>query len=375
MNPIQKKRLPENVADALRQRIESGAFKEKLPGVRMLARSIGVSVPTVCAALRSLESEGLLDGGGSRRRWQVKPESSMASTEPHSAVGRKSISKMGRIQSGRLLFVSSLPLSHERHSGVEVFAEMLDMIGVKGWEIMHRVADFTTARKPRKSWDELLAMSRPDALVVLGGTPVIAEWAVERNIRTLFLGGDTGTSGIPMLAVKASTMLRYALDHLLTLDHRRILMPLCGRSPGFVAGCRTLAAEMAGSGGKESGRIVIAESAYARPEVIVDLLRRQWKMQIPDALVLLDWREFIAASGYFRECGIEIPRDLSVVILSQNSSMDWHFPRIDHFEHPVKQMARMISKWLTDGKGLSGSQVSTEVHAKWVPGQSTLARS
>ena len=63
---------------------------------------------------------------------------------------------------------------------------------------------------------------------------------------------------------------------------------------------------------------------------------------------MLDWREFVAASGFFREARVEIPRDLSVVMLSQNPIMDWHSPAITHFEHPVKLMARTVAKWVTE---------------------------
>jgi DNA-binding LacI/PurR family transcriptional regulator len=275
---------------------------------------------------------------------------------------------------GRLLFVSALPLSHERHSGVEVFAELLDQLGTKGWEVMHRVENFTSAKKPRRSWDELLRLAQPDAMVVLGGTPVLGMWAAERKIRSLFLGGDAGASGVPVLAVRVGTMLRHALGHLVGLGHRRIVMPLCGRSPGFVANCRSVAEEtMIATGGGKDG-IAIVETAYATPQVVVDLLRRQWRKQPPDALIFLDWREFVAASSYFVELGIAIPRDVSVVVLSQNATMAWHMPRITHFEHPVKPMARMISKWVTEGNKPPAPQGSIEVRARWVEGESVAAR-
>jgi DNA-binding LacI/PurR family transcriptional regulator len=239
---------------------------------------------------------------------------------------------------------------------------------------MHRVENFTSAKKPRRAGDELLKLAQPDALVVLGGTPVLAKWAAERGIRTLFLGGDAGGSGVPVLAVRVGTMLRHALGHLVGLGHRRIVMPLCGRSPGFVANCRGVAEEtMIAAGGGKDG-IAIVETAYATPQVVVDLLRRQWRKHAPDALIFLDWREFVAASGYFVEFGIAIPRDVSVVVLSQNATMEWHMPRITHFEHPVKPMARMISKWVTEGNKPPAPQGSIEVRARWVEGESVAAR-
>ena len=136
MNPILKKNLPETVAAELRQRIERGAIQGKLPGVRLLARSLGVSVPTICQALHVLNGQGLLDAGGKRRRWVV------SGNTKETGETRPMVRASHHKRSGRLLFLSSQPLGSERHSGVEVFAELLDLLGIKGWEVMHRVVDF-----------------------------------------------------------------------------------------------------------------------------------------------------------------------------------------------------------------------------------------
>ena len=116
------------------------------------------------------------------------------------------------------------------------------------------------------------------------------------------------------------------------------------------------------------------ETAYSRPEVLVNLLRRQWRKQVPDAIVFLDWREFMAASCFFHEVGIVIPRDLSVVMLSQNANMDWHLPAITHFHHPVRSMAKIVAKWVAAGKDSPAILPTSEVRAKWVEGKSVATR-
>jgi DNA-binding LacI/PurR family transcriptional regulator len=120
--------------------------------------------------------------------------------------------------------------------------------------------------------------------------------------------------------------------------------------------------------------VSLPETSYSRPEVLVDLLRRHWRRQVPDAVVFLDWREFIAASGFFREAGILIPRDVSVILLSQNPDMDWHLPSITHLHHPVRAMARISARWVAAGKSGPAILPTTEVKAKWVEGQSVVSR-
>jgi DNA-binding LacI/PurR family transcriptional regulator len=346
MKAIRKMSLVETVAADLAERIKAGELGPSFPGVRLLARTLNVSVPTVCRALHWLEGEGLLESAGDRRRWRVK--SAVKPPKKRAAVVAAPKVRAGSSNNaaGRLLFLTARPLGVEKHSGVEVFAELLDHLTVKGWEVMYRVEKFSSAKSPRRSWDELVRMTEPDAIVVLLGTSVLAEWAKRTGIRTLFFGGDVGESGVPILSLKVQTMLRQALEHLFSTGHRSVLFPLCERTPVFVKRCRDLAAETAAAWGLEEKTVVLPETAYARPEVLVNLLRRHCRKQVPDAVVFLDWREFMAASCFFNEMGIVIPRDLSVIILSQNANMDWFLPNITHFQHPVRSMAKIIAKWV-----------------------------
>lgn len=371
---IRKMSLVETVAADLADRIKAGELGPSMPGVRLLARTLDVSVPTVCRALHWLEGEGILEGAGDRRRWRVK--FAVKPTRKRAAVSASSKPHAGSSKpvAGRLLFLTARPLGVEKHSGVEVFAELLDHLTVKGWEVMYRVEKFASAKTPRRSWDELVRMTEPDAIVVLLGTSVLAEWAKGTGIRTLFLGGDVGETGLPILTLKVQTMLHQALEHLFGTGHRNVLFPLCERATGFVKRCRNTAVEAAVAWGLEGKSVAVPETAYSRPEVLVNLLRRQWRKQVPDAVVFLDWREFMAASCFFREEGIVIPRDLSVVMLSQNANMDWHLPAITHFHHPVRSMAKIVAKWVAAGKDSLAILPTSEVRAKWVEGKSVITR-
>ena len=367
MDPIQKSGLVQVVATELRRRVVWGEMTGAVPGVRSLSKALGVSVPTLCRALHQLEAEGVLDGGGDRRRWRVSLVSNK--TEMEEAVISPRAGSRELRRAGRLLFLAPHPLSKERHSGVEVFSELLDQLGMTGWEVMYRVENFWSAKKPRKSWHELLTLTKPDAVVALGGTPVLGNWLRDQRMRAMFLGGDSGDSRVPVVGVRVSTMLQYAFERLLGQGHRRILLPLCGRARGFVQKCHESVATH-----KQRDCMVIAETAYEGPKVVVDLLRRQWRNKAPDALILLDWREFMAASSFFREVDLVIPRDVSVVILSQNANMDWNIPAITHFEHPVSLMARTISKWVIQGGFSYSPDPMIEVRARWMERASVAVR-
>lgn len=368
MNSIVRTQLVDVVAIELHRRLVAGELKGRLPGARLLAKALGVSVPTVCKALHKLNEDGVLIGGGGRKRWQVG-DLNEAAIRRGAASPRRSGSRPGK-----LLFVSALPLSTERQSGVEVFAHILDLLSAKGWEVTHRSVGFVSARKPHRAWDELLRFSKPDAMMVLGGSEVFGTWAVQNRIRTLFIGGETGRHEIPMVMVKASLMLRQALERLITTGHRRILIPLCGRIPKFTEGCKKQTLECAMELGVDPACIVHAESEYSSPEVLAAAMRQQWRKQAPDALIIFDWREYLAASHFLKDASVSIPNDVSVVLLSHNPTMDWHIPTLCHFMHPVEDIARACAKWALNGRPLAGNHHLLEFRPRWVEGNSIANR-
>ena len=188
MEPIVKKGLVDAVAEDLRGRVESGAMKGVLPGVRLLSEDLGVSVPTICRALHQLEAEGVL-AGGKRRRWRggdagKRAESGIQSTEPPDARG----AAFGT------LVVSVRPTAEQRAPrGVEVFAELLDQLGNNGWEVMHRVENFAATIQPSKSWEKLFKLAQPGRD---GGAwqalRRLAAGCGTSGIRSMFIGGDPG---------------------------------------------------------------------------------------------------------------------------------------------------------------------------------------
>ena len=363
-----KRCLAESLAEVLRGDLLDGRVGPALPGVRLMARTYGVSVPTMSKVLHALAEEGLVTHEGERRRWRVaRPR-----PEPQMKAGRGR--KQGRNHSWRLMFISSHPLASERFSGIEFFAELSDRLGANGWEVLHRALPFSSNSRPRKAWDDLLRATKPDAVVVMSGTVALAEWLATKGVRCLFIGGDAGQTGIPVLAASSPEMFRAAIQWLLERGHQSILAPFCGRTEQFVEACRTAMFEAAVAHGAGKDCIQLVETPYARPDVVLNLLRKHWPKVRPDALMFVDWREFVAAEAFLQANGIGIPRDVSVVVLSHNASMEWHIPPISHFELPARRLARMAARWVTGGSLPAGTKGKTFVPSRWVEAGSIANR-
>lgn len=363
-----KRSLSETLAGALRTKIVEGRLGPTMPGVRMISKAYGVSVPTVCKAMQVLAREGILASGGGRRAWRI--------AEGAPPVGRSSggREKKRRATKGNLLLLSAFGLKEERYSIAQFVTELLNFLGATGWEVRHRVMNFEHAKRPKRAWGELLKSVDPDAVVVVSGTECLGRWLVQQSVRCLFVGGEAGRTGIPLLALSSGDMYRRAVKELVESGHRRMLTPFCGRLPGFVERCRQAIQESLAAAGAAGSSMKIVETPYSGPEVTVNLLRKNWPAFSPDALIFLDWREFIAASGFLREAGLEIPRDVSVVILSHSSSMEWHIPKISHFDLPHRELARLAGRWVTDGRLPKSIRNLVRVAPRWVEGESIAKR-
>ncbi len=73
MKPLQRVSMADRVVTHLKGEITSGSITDEMPSCRDLARRLGVSPPTVVAALAKLTGEGWLNQRGGNRPYQVVP--------------------------------------------------------------------------------------------------------------------------------------------------------------------------------------------------------------------------------------------------------------------------------------------------------------
>jgi len=343
MDRLVKRPLAISLAGRIQAEIRSGIFGERLPGLRILATNFGVSVPTVSDALHHLASEGVVVSGGVRSSWRVANASqkNLREGKPEPGTSHKS---------GQLLFLTSIALREERFGAIECYVELVEQLEPSGYEVLHRVTPFDHARAPHAAWSQLLQVTQPDMVIVLTGTPAVAQWLKLMGVRSLFIGGDAGDTGIPVLATSTSAMFSVTIRRLIEAGHHKIMVPICGRPEKFSQRCIETMKSTAAVMSPKEDRLVVVESSYSGPDVVVNLLRKHWPLHSPDAVIFIDWREFVAADSFLRARGLKVPQDVSVVILSHDSSMNWHVPALSHFDLPVRAIARIAARWVRTRK-------------------------
>jgi DNA-binding LacI/PurR family transcriptional regulator len=336
MQQVIKMRAVELTVAALRAACQSGQWSGRLPGVRILGRQLGVSVPTVAAALSRLAAEGVLTGSGERRAYRVKAKGRGTAPRPQPRSRLVILTTGGVTEVG--LFTSRL-LERVREAAI-----------ARGWETEAQVLDYHRARRPRRIWDRQVRLDGNTSVVAALGNPALAEWVTKRGARALFLGGVNPGHPVTMIAVRSTEMARTALARLTALGHHRILVPLCGHSAAFNDAMRqeTRAALEA------AGRVYQPawhnpETDYLEPEVVWRMLERQFAgSPSPTALVASDWQILVTACCYFCRVGLRVPEDVSVVLLSDHEEAAWFLPVLARFRFPKGRMVKAIRHWLED---------------------------
>ncbi len=361
MKPVRKHSLTSETERALRKAVLAGQFGEVLPGLRVLAKALGVSAPTVSAALKRLVEDGLVVPEGERRRMRVNP--GVSGVEP-------SVARSRRV----LWFATPGPVSDSSYGMLEVMTRLMEGFSAEGWEMRHRVMGYGHSEKRKSQWDSMLETERPEAMIAWVGRPSLAAWALDRGLRTLFLGGACDRWEVPILAVRTSGMVDQALGRLLAAGHRDVCLPLCNRPSALVEGVRAIFRARLG----KAGLPFLPErhtplSNYEGGGVIEAMVSRICRDAVPDAWIFMDWREYLAADCLFRDAGIQVPRDASVVLLSWDPAMDWHRPALAHFELPREKMARAAIEWILGEEDAISPRINRGFEAEWMQGESLAA--
>lgn len=358
MEPVARNSLVDAVEVRLLEELTKGTWEDELPGVRVLCTRFKVSVPTMSAALKRMIDRGVLENRGVRRRLGINV----------AKIGLQSTTTGDDGEKKRLLIVNHHPLNLVANSTRTVLEVFQTEMANSNWTVSYEVMDFFNAKQPRRSWDEVLRSVQPDAIIGVFGRPVLAEWAVKHKKRILFLGGVPADSGVPVYAVRAGDMLRDAIRRMLQAGHKKFFLPLCERAEPFSDSLiGVMQEELTAAGVPFVPRIHAPCLAYSGPEVLWRMAETAWQSFQPTAWIILDWREMVTAASFFHENGIFVPKDVSVILLNDEATAEWHRPALCRFTIPVDKLARGMVKWVEGKTDISESKRFDPI---WIDGES-----
>jgi DNA-binding LacI/PurR family transcriptional regulator len=353
---IEKNKAAELAADEMRREILAGRWDDRMPGTRALALWLGVSAPTVAAAMLRLVGEGLLEGGGQRRAFRVLAREGGLKQRPAITVTK------------RLLILTHLDWGELDEVSRRLLEGLRDAMAERDWKVDHQVVDFLHVKRPRRAWDQSIRVESGTTLLVLYGRKPLGEWAVRRKLRTIFLGGTADGLAVSMVAVKTSWMVEEGLTRLIAMGHQRIVIPLCDRTEAFRNHVRATTRSVMESAGQ--GYVAAYHNPtndYSNPEVSRRILDSLFAIQPPTAIGFLHWKELIATQCYLAEKRLRVPEDVSLMLFGEHADAEWFHPKLARFRFPIRRIKRALISLIEND---SAEPEYVSLRADYVPGPS-----
>lgn len=354
MSPLNRLSIVEQTANHLRLGFQEGRWQGQLPGVRQLASELGVCKSTICAALLTIEAEGLLvaapDG---RRRLIVEPTGS-----PHAT---------RKMRIGILLRDS---LEGENAPNMRVIMGLWRDLEAAGHLCVFPSKSQRELQHDHRRIRRMVQQTPVDAWIILFSSQELLAWFAQQPIPVFALGGHF--TGLPIAAVDCPTdsLLHEATRQLLALGHRRIVF----LAPGFLRypqwrGCvSSFAAAMAELG-------IAADHFHVpnweeTPEGLQNILESLFRITPPTALIATEPAHVNGIMTFLMKHGLQIPRDVSLIVQLSSGSLDWCRPAPAHFRPQYDAITREVTGWVEGLARGKPHRQQKSLPREWVAGES-----
>ena len=335
MHPIRRVSLVDQTAEHLRDCIRAGIWRSELPGVLRLAEECDVSKDAMRAALRLLEKEGLLSACRAGARRTV--------IEDHAAVPARGVRAKSR--SLRVAILLYRPLEDERGRSRLALSQIQREIEAAGHVVAYAPKTQSALRFDPARIAKLVAATPADAWIVVAAPREVLDFFAAQPLPVIAFRGRYLEAGIAGAGADGTPAICAATQRLLTLGHRRIVMicPREYRQPaggGIVTG---FAAELAAHG--------ITAGDYHLPDFeptaagLRALYEALFRVTPPTALLIECAEHMVAAIAWLAQRGLSAPRDVSLVCLSPDVSLQWCDPPVARIVWPEDRVVRRVVHW------------------------------
>jgi len=320
--------LVTQTADILRREIQSGIWKEELPGEFALTKRLHVGRATIRGALEQLQREGWLEVAKGK----------------HRRIVRRTGPRRAREHTGVVALLSRAHPEELSQFRLFLMGELFGSLQNAGCRLELHPNSRITADFPPRSLRREIARTRADCWVLFGPNPAVQRCFLDAGIPCVGVGAAPDETHIPYLRVDAQAAARHAVGTLLARGHRRIAL-LIGQKravkqqhvrDGFLEGF----ARSARPGGAEP----IILTAEGSMENLQSLLRAQFRARRrPDAIITSHTPVVLMTMSYLMHIGLHLPTDLSLISLSHEPVLDSLTPSVAHYAVNWSAFARRLT--------------------------------
>lgn len=342
IHPPQRITLVMQAVDALRRGVETREWLKRLPPEQFLADQLQISRSTLRAAMQVLIQEGLLRTSKGRRAEIVAARRVVRRADKPAVIGILSphhsypLHLLSPYQESLHQHLQGLGFHFEFHVGARFYHG-----------------------KPARALEALMRESRVDCWVLLYSTVAMQRWFAQRGIPAMVDGTCHPGVCLPAMDVDYLAISRHAVGVLLGLGHRRIALLIPKTGAGGDMRC-----EQGFQEGFQERRSTDVHARVLHPEpsvegVCVAVSRILSAESPPTAIVVNRASDMFTALTQLMNVGSRIPRDISLISLSDGPFLRHLIPSIARYvftsEVYARQLTQMISK-LISKRALRGEQ-------------------
>ena len=313
----------EQAAVFLRQELRHQRWTGRMPGVDQLARELGVSRKTSEAALKLLESEGLLKGQGPRRRRRIAAPA------------------VGSPPALRIFILLNADL--DRH--ISYMIELLHELVGAGHAAQFAEKSMQGLGMDVKRIARFVQKTGADAWLVIAGSREVLQWFEAQPLPVFALFGRFRSLPVAAAGLDKRTACAASTRALIGLGHRRIVLlcrrPLRQPEPGDMA--KGFLGELE-EHGIPAGGYNLPEWEET-PEGLALCLEALFRVTPPTAVIVDQVEFFMAVLQFLSRRRLRVPEDVSLVSTDADPAFSFCAPSVAHIAWDSRPLVRSIVRW------------------------------
>ena len=314
-------------ADALREALSRRSWTECLPGERILSRDLGVSRPTLRAALHILERQRWIRTSPGRRRLILGSRPAPGGASKRIILFAKEREKdMTRMS---FLYIAALR-AQLRSAGLELEIRSHPQFGAKSLSRMKGLLPCPDAA---------------GAFVLFALPGIVQKYCHSAGYPAIVAGSVAAEVRLPSLDIDYRAVGRHAAGALIARGHRHLAIFM--RDGGLTGDALTEQgfAEAARTSGVPgvTARVVRHRDDRGDLDKKLEYLMRL-RGQRPTGLFVGRASHAITVFSVLARMGLRVPQDVSLVCRDSSPALDWTIPRIARYEFPAEPFAARLAR-------------------------------
>lgn len=343
--------ITEQVATHLREELKRRRWTKYMPGRGKLAEELGVNVKTVERALAKLEHEGLLVSQGAGRRRKI-----VATKQRARPV----------MQVRMILYERDDAFNH-------YILGIRRALDVAGHGLSFAPKTLLELKQDPKRVARMVKAEPAQAWIVVAGARPVLEWFAKASVEAFALFGRLSDLPIAGTGPDKRPTIREAIDKLVEVGHRRIVMLTRSerRNSGY-GGTEQVFLEALEGHGIQTGPYNIPDWEESA-EGLSYCLEKLFQVTSPTAIFVSDATFCLAVKNYLAAHRGRDLRNVALICTEYHINFDWCAPPIAHFRWEPDQIVRRVARWVNNVAKGKEDRRQNLFPAKFIGGE-TLGR-